>query len=477
MAGPQLELVPEGTGDTRVPPNDQAAEMSTLGGMLLSPDAIVEVLELVRGEDFYFPKHEIIFNAINTVFSRSEPTDVIMITEQLTRDGNLTKIGGASYLHTLESSVPTAANASYYASIVADKAILRKLVQSGTRITQLGYAAEGDPSELVNDAQVEIFTIGRAAGAQDAIVLRDAVNIAVNEMEEQAKSAKEGLDIPTGFRELDDVTNGLHPGQLVLIAARPGLGKSTLALDFARSAALRSNVPTVFFSLEMSASEISQRLLSAESSVPLSAIRKSKDLKSEGWKRINTIQSRLDDTPLYIDDSPNLTLSEIRAKCRRLKAQHGIKLVIIDYLQLMTSGKKVENRQQEVSEFSRSMKLLAKELEVPVIAISQLNRSSEARADKRPMLSDLRESGSIEQDADCVMFVYREEYYLANREPKPGTEEHAKWMSDMHNAHGKAEVIIAKQRHGPTGTVTLAFEAEMTRFSNYISDEALPERM
>ncbi|MBJ7433603.1 MAG: replicative DNA helicase, partial [Microbacteriaceae bacterium] len=395
MAGPKLELVPEGTGDTRVPPNDQAAEMSTLGGMLLSNDAIVEVLELIKGEDFYFPKHEIIFNAINTVFSRSEPTDVIMITDQLTRDGNLNKIGGASYLHTLESSVPTAASASYYASIVADKAILRKLVQSGTRITQLGYAAEGDPSELVNDAQVEIFAIGRSAGAQDAIVLRDAVKIAVNEMEEQAKSAKEGLDIPTGFRELDDVTNGLHPGQLVLIAARPGLGKSTLALDFARSAALRSNVPTVFFSLEMSASEISQRLLSAESSVPLNAIRKSKDLKSEGWKRINTIQSRLDDTPLYIDDSPNLTLSEIRAKCRRLKAQHGIKLVIIDYLQLMTSGKKVENRQQEVSEFSRSLKLLAKELSVPIVALSQLNRGPENAPDKKPQLSHLRESGSL----------------------------------------------------------------------------------
>jgi len=448
MAGPQLELVPEGTGDTRVPPNDQAAEMSTLGGMLLSPDAIVEVLELVRGEDFYFPKHEIIFNAINTVFSRSEPTDVIMITEQLTREGNLTKIGGASYLHTLESSVPTAANASYYASIVADKAILRKLVQSGTRITQLGYAAEGDPSELVNEAQVEIFTIGRASGAQDAIVLRDAVNIAVNEMEEQAKSAKEGLDIPTGFRELDDVTNGLHPGQLVLIAARPGLGKSTLALDFARSAALRSNVPTVFFSLEMSASEISQRLLSAESSVPLSAIRKSKDLKSEGWKRINTVQSRLDDTPLFIDDSPNLTLSEIRAKCRRLKAQHGIKLVIIDYLQLMTSGKKVENRQQEVSEFSRSLKLLAKELGVPIVALSQLNRGPENAPDKKPQLSHLRESGSLEQDADIVLLLHRERF------------------AEQGENRNDAEIHIAKHRNGEMRVLSVLFEGHYSRFSD-----------
>jgi replicative DNA helicase len=448
MAGPQLELVPEGTGDTRVPPNDQAAEMSTLGGMLLSSDAIAEVLELVKGEDFYYPKHEIIFNAINAVFSRSEPTDVIMITDQLTRDGNLNKIGGASYLHTLESSVPTAANASYYASIVADKAILRKLVQSGTRITQLGYAAEGDPSELVNDAQVEIFTIGRSAGAQDAIVLRDAVKIAVNEMEEQAKSAKEGLDIPTGFRELDDVTNGLHPGQLILIAARPGLGKSTLALDFARSAALRSNVPTVFFSLEMSATEISQRLLSAETSVPLSAIRKSKDLQSEGWKRINTLQPKLDDSPLYIDDSPNLTLSEIRAKCRRLKSQYGIKLVIIDYLQLMTSGKKVENRQQEVSEFSRSLKLLAKELGVPIVALSQLNRGPENSPDKKPQLSHLRESGSLEQDADIVLLLHRERF------------------AEQGENRNDAEIHIAKHRNGEMRVLQVLFEGHYSRFSD-----------
>lgn len=448
MAGPQLELVPEGTGDTRVPPNDQAAEMSTLGGMLLSSDAIADVLELVKAEDFYFPKHEIIFNAINTVFSRQEPTDVIMITEQLTRDGNLNKIGGASYLHTLESSVPTAANATYYASIVADKAILRKLVQSGTRITQLGYAAEGDPSELVNDAQVEIFAIGRSAAAQDAVVLRDAIKIAVNEMEDQAKSAKEGLDIPTGFRELDDVTNGLQPGQLILIAARPGLGKSTLALDFARSAALRSRVPTVFFSLEMSATEISQRLMSAETSVPLSAIRKSKDLQSEGWKRINTLQPKLDDIPLYIDDSPNLTLSEIRAKCRRLKSQFGIKLVIIDYLQLMTSGKKVENRQQEVSEFSRSLKLLAKELGVPIVALSQLNRGPESSPDKKPQLSHLRESGSLEQDADIVLLLHRERF------------------AEQGENRNDAEIHIAKHRNGEMRVLQVLFEGHYSRFSD-----------
>lgn len=448
MAGPKLELVPAGTGDARVPPNDQAAEMSTLGGMLLSKDASAIVLEMLTGEDFYYPKHEIIFTAINTVFGRSEPIDVIMITEQLTREGNLAKVGGASYLHTLESSVPTAANASYYAGIVADKSVLRKLVESGTRITQMGYAAEGEPSELVNEAQMDIFAIGRASGAHDALVLSDAVNIAVNEMERQAQQSKEGIDVPTGFRELDDVTNGLQPGQLVLIAARPGLGKSTLALDIARASALRANVPTVFFSLEMSASEISQRLLSAETSVPLSVIRKAKELKPEGWKRINSVQARIGETPLYIDDSPNLTLSEIRAKCRRLKAQHGIKLVIIDYLQLLTSGKKVESRQQEVSEFSRSLKLLAKELEVPIVALSQLNRGPEQTQDKRPLLSHLRESGSLEQDADIVLLLHRE-----------------RQMEQGQNTND-AEILIAKHRNGEMRDVRVIFEGHYSRFSD-----------
>jgi replicative DNA helicase len=448
MAGPQLDFVPTGTTDTRVPPNDQAAEMSTLGGMLLSKDAVAVVLEMLNAEDFYYPKHEIIFNAINTVFARQEPTDVIMITEQLTRDGNLAKVGGASYLHTLESSVPTAANASYYAGIVADKSVLRQLVQSGTRITQMGYAAEGEPIEMVNEAQMDIFSIGRNAGAQDATILKDAVNTAVEEMEEQLKKSKEGIDIPTGFRELDDVTNGLHPGQLILIAARPGLGKSTLALDFARSAAMRANVPTVFFSLEMSASEISQRLLSAESSVALSAIRKAKELRPEGWRRINSVQAKIGDTPLYIDDSPNLTLSEIRAKCRRLKAQHGIKLVIIDYLQLMTSGKKVENRQQEVSEFSRSLKLLAKELEVPIVALSQLNRGPEQTQDKKPQLSHLRESGSLEQDADIVLLLHRERFVAQGE------------------SNGDAEILIAKHRNGEMRELKVQFEGHYSRFSD-----------
>lgn len=447
MAGPQLELVPEGTGDSRVPPNDSAAEQSTLGGMLLSKDAAGDVLEIVKPHDFYLPKHEIIFRAINTLFSKGEPTDVIMVTEQLSREGNLQKVGGASYLHTLESSVPTAANASYYAGIVASKALLRRLVEVGTRITQMGFAAEGEPHDLVNSAQTEIFNIGRAAEANDAQFVHDTVGATIHELEEIQARGQTEPEIPTGFREVDEVTNGLHPGQLVLIAARPGLGKSTLALDFARSAAIKHKVPTVFFSLEMNAMEISQRLISAEASVYLSDIRKA-DLKGDAWRRITATQPKLIDTPLLIDDSPNLTLTEIRAKCRRLKQQHGIKLVIIDYLQLLTSGGKVESRQQEVSEFSRSLKLLAKELHVPVVALSQLNRNSEqGQGDKRPQLSQLRESGSLEQDADIVFLLHRERY-----------QEQGENRND-------AELIIAKHRNGPTKDIAVQFEGHYSRFS------------
>lgn len=448
VAGPQLELVPEGTGENRVPPNDVAAEMSTLGGMLLSKDAAGEVMEIVKPHDFYLPKHEIIFRAIHTLFSKAEPTDVIMVTEQLTREGNLAKVGGASYLHTLESSVPTAANATYYAGIVASKALLRSLVEAGTRITHMGYASEGNPSDLVNSAQTEIYNIGRAAEGNDALIVKDALHLAVLEMEEVAARGKTGVEIPTGFRELDEVTNGLHPGQLILIAARPGLGKSTLALDFARASAIRANVPTVFFSLEMSATEISQRLLSAESSIPLSHIRNATKLSGDAWKRINSIQPKMDDTPLLIDDSPNLTLSEIRAKARRLKQQHGIKLIIIDYLQLLTSGTRFESRQQEVSEFSRSLKLLAKELSVPVVALSQLNRNSEQGPDKRPQLSQLRESGSLEQDADIVILLHRERF------------------TEQGENRNDAELIIAKHRNGEMRNIPFIFEGHYSRFSD-----------
>jgi len=438
----------EARSTERTPPHDLLAEQSALGGMLLSKDAVADVVEVVRGTDFYIPKHEIIYDAILSLYSHGEPTDVITVTDELTKLGELSRAGGAEYLHTLTSLVPTAANAGYYANIVTEKALLRRLVEAGTRITQMGYKAEGEVLDLVNNAQAEIYSVTGAQEAEDYVPLTEAVTVAIDEIE--AASHKDGsmTGVPTGFSELDELTNGLHPGQMVIVAARPALGKSTLALDFARAAAIKHDMPTIFFSLEMGRSEIAMRLLSAEATVPLQSMRKGK-VDSKDWTTIASTRGRINDAPLYIDDSPNMTLVEIRAKCRRLKQRVGLKMVVIDYLQLMTSGKRVESRQQEVSEFSRALKLLAKELQVPVIALSQLNRGPEQRADKLPALSDLRESGSIEQDADMVILLHRESAYEKDN-PRAG----------------EADLIVAKHRNGPTKTVTVAFQGMYSRFAD-----------
>lgn len=432
----------------RTPPHDLLAEQSALGGMLLSKDAVADVVEAVRGYDFYVPKHEIIYDAVLALYARGEPTDVITVTDELTKIGELARAGGAEYLHTLTSLVPTAANAGYYAAIVAEKALLRRLVEAGTRITQMGYKAEGEVLDLVNSAQAEIYAVTGTQEADDYIPLTEAVTSAIDEIE--AAKGKDGsmTGVPTGFTELDELTNGLHPGQMIIVAARPALGKSTLALDFARAAAIKNNQPAILFSLEMGRSEIAMRLLSAESSVPLQDMRKGM-VNQADWKTIAATRGRINDAPLYIDDSPNMTLVEIRAKCRRLKQRVGLKLVVIDYLQLMTSGKRVESRQQEVSEFSRALKLLAKELQVPVVALSQLNRGPEQRADKLPALSDLRESGSIEQDADVVILLHRDSVY-----------------EKTSSRPGEADLIVAKHRNGPTKTVLVTFQGMYSRFAD-----------
>ncbi len=430
----------------RTPPHDFLAEQSTLGGMLLSKDAVADVTDAIRGTDFYVPKHEVIYDAIFTLYSHGEPTDVIAVTAELSKNGNLQRAGGAEYLHTLTGIVPTAANAGYYAEIVGEKALLRRLVEAGTRIAQMGFDGQGEASELVNNAQAEIYSVSGGKASEDYVPLEIALEAAVEEIE-AAEATSGGLTgVPTGFRELDALTNGLHPGQLIIIAARPALGKSTLALDICRSAAISAGKSTVFFSLEMGRAEIAMRLLSAETAVPLQAMR-SGSLDSSNWRRLAATRARVNDAPFFIDDSPNMTLVEIRAKCRRLKQQHDLQLVVIDYLQLMTSGKRVESRQQEVSEFSRALKLLAKELQVPVIALSQLNRGPEQRVDKKPAISDLRESGSLEQDADMVILLHREGAYDKDSERK-----------------GEADFIIAKQRNGPTGTVVVAFQGHFSRF-------------
>jgi replicative DNA helicase len=445
---PEAERPRDGWQGERTPPHDLLAEQSAIGGMLLSKDAVADVLEAVRSVDFYIPKHEIIFDSILTLYSHGEPTDVIAVTDELTKSGNLQRAGGPEYLHTLTGLVPTAANAGYYASIVAEKAVLRRLVEAGTRIVQMGYASEGEVTDLVNNAQAEIYGVAGGVEAEDYVPLVQAIEAATEEIEHASGRDGSMTGVPTGFAELDTLTNGLHPGQLILIAARPALGKSTLALDFARAAAITNDMPAIFFSLEMGRSEIAMRLLSAESSVPLQNMRKG-TVDSRDWTTIAHTRGRINDAPLYIDDSPNMTLVEIRAKCRRLKQRVGLKMVIIDYLQLMTSGKRVESRQQEVSEFSRALKLLAKELQVPVVALSQLNRGPEQRSDKMPALSDLRESGSLEQDADVVILLHRESAYEKDN-PRAG----------------EADFIVAKHRNGPTRTITVAFQGHFSRFQD-----------
>lgn len=441
-------LAPVPSSDPRVAPHNLDAEQSTLGGMLLSQEAVAEVFETVSGVDFYAPKHELIFNAVLNLFGRGEPTDVIAVTDELNKQGNLVKAGGADYLHSLTGYVPTAANAGYYAKIVADKAILRRLIEAGTRIAQAGYESQGEVEDLVNQAQAEIYKVSSQSSREDYVPLSDSLEAAIQEIEGAQKRGGELTGVPTGFTDLDAYTHGLHAGQLIIVAARPAVGKSTFALDLARNAAVKHNQATIFFSLEMGRSDIAMRLMSAESSIYLQSMRKG-TVTDADWTRLAAVRGRINDAPLFIDDSPNMSLVEIRAKCRRLAQQVDLKLVVIDYIQLMSSGKKVESRQQEVSEFSRALKLLAKELGLPVVALSQLNRQAEQAKDKKPELSHLRESGSLEQDADVVVLLHREGIYEKD-----------------HPRAGEADLILAKQRNGPTGTVVVAFHGQYSRFVN-----------
>jgi replicative DNA helicase len=440
------EIASRGDEFERTPPHDVAAEQCVLGGMLLSKDAISDVIEVIRASDHYRPAHQIVHEAVLDLYARGEPADAITVANELNRRGELARIGGGPYLHTLIASVPTAANAGYYARIVRERAIMRRLVEAGTRIVQFGYAGDADADELVDRAQAEVYSVTDRRIAEDYHSLSEIMPGALDEIEAINSHTGQLTGVPTGFSDLDSLTNGLHPGQMIVIAARPAVGKSALALDFARSATIRHQLPTVLFSLEMGRNEITMRLLAAEARVPMSVMRNGQ-MSDDDWARLARRMSEVADAPLFIDDSPNMSLMEIRAKCRRLKQRHELKMVIIDYLQLMSSPRRVENRQQEVSEMSRSLKLLAKELEVPVVALSQLNRSPEQRTDKRPMLSDLRESGSIEQDSDVVILLHREDMY--ERESARA---------------GEADLIIAKHRNGPVATITVAFQGHYSRF-------------
>jgi replicative DNA helicase len=607
QGGGHEERSPE-MGFDRTPPQDLAAEQCVLGAMMLSKDAIADVSETIRDTDFYRPAHEIVFDAITDLYARGEPADAITVAAELTKRGEMARIGGAPYLHTLVASVPLAANAGYYAHIVREKAILRRLVEAGTKIVQIGYAGEGEVDDVVDQAQAEIYQVTEKRTTEDYAPLKDIMEGALDEIEAIDSRGDAMIGVPTGFTDLDELTNGLHPGQMVIVAARPAMGKalaldtplptptgwtsmgevavgdeligadgrptkvvaatevmidrpcfeltfsdgstliadaehqwavagpngpiirttanlrqamesqpdvnpvipgsapqevvghglstglpgegdrwiewiepapsvpvrcvevdnsehlylagksmvpthnSTLGLDLARSASIKHGLTSCIFSLEMSRNEITMRLLSAEGKVPLHHMRNGK-MTDEDWAKLARKMGEVSEAPLFIDDSPNLTMMEIRAKARRLKQRHDLKLIVIDYLQLMTSGKRVESRQLEVSEFSRSIKLLAKELEVPVIAICQLNRGAEQRTDKRPMLSDLRESGSLEQDADVVILLHREDAY-ERESTRPG----------------EADFIVAKHRNGPTAQLTVAFQGHYSRFVDMAHD-------
>ena len=419
---------------SRTPPQDDVAEQSVLGAMLMSKDAIADVVESVRGTDFYRPAHETIFDAVLDLYGRGEPADAVTVAAQLQRSGELGRIGGAPYLHTLVSGVPIAANAGDYSEIVREK------------IVQIGYAGEGDVDDVVDRAQAEVYGVTDKRTSEDYAPLSEIMEGALDEIE--AISNRDGamIGVPTGFFDLDELTNGLHPGQMIIVAARPAMGKSTLGLDVARAASIKHGMSSVIFSLEMSRNEITMRLLSAEARIALNSMRNG-HMNDDDWSRLARKMGEVSSAPLFIDDSPNMTMMEIRAKARRLKQRHDLRLIIVDYLQLMQSGRRVESRQLEVSEFSRQLKLLAKELEVPVIAISQLNRGAEQRTDKRPMLSDLRESGSLEQDADMVVLIHREDAY-ERESTRPG----------------EADLIVAKHRNGPTATVVVAFQGHYSRF-------------
>ncbi|MCT1867567.1 replicative DNA helicase [Dermabacter sp. p3-SID358] len=448
MSSALLEPGPD-QGMDRLPPQDLGAEQGVLGGMMLSKDAIADVVEKLRSNDFYRPAHELIYEAIIDLYGRGEPADFVTVADALRERGNLEKVGGAPYLADLIDAVPTAANAGFYAEIVAERATLRRLVEAGTRIVQLGFAADGgEVDAAVNEAQAQVYSVTDRTKSEDYVKLSEVIEPTMDFIEMLQSRGGQVNGVPTGFAEFDELTQGLHPGQMIIFAGRPAMGKTTLGMDVMRSAAIHNGMASAIFSLEMDRQEIMMRIMAAEAQVPMSRLRDG-TVDDQDWERLARATTRFMDAPLYIDDSANMTLMEIRAKCRRLKQKADLKLVVIDYLQLMSSGKRVESRQQEVSEFSRALKLLAKEIEVPVIAISQLNRGNEQRTDKKPMMSDLRESGSIEQDADLIVLIHREDYY---------EKESAR--------AGEADLIVAKHRNGATKTIPVAFEGHYSRFKD-----------
>jgi len=432
----------------KLPPQNLEAERSTLGSMLLDRDAIGRVFEILNEDAFYLDSHRRIFRAILDLYDRNEPVDYITLTDLLSRWGDLEAAGGASYLTSLTDSVPTAAHAEHYARIVKEKFILRNLIRVSTEIVSRCYAAEDQADKLLDEAERSIFDLSQNRQRGSILKIKDVIHDAMEMVENLSKHETHITGVPMGYPDLDEMTSGLQPGELVILAARPSMGKTAFCLNIAANAAIEAKIPVAIFSLEMSAESLVSRMLCAEARVNLQAVR-SGHLGEGDLGHLSMAAGRLFDASVFIDDSPNSNVLEMRSKARRLKAEHNIGLVIIDYIQMMQGVGKTDNRQQEVSAISRSLKSLAKELRAPVLVLSQLSRAPEARSDRRPQLSDLRESGAIEQDADLVMFIYREAYYEKDKKDDKS-----------------AEIIIAKQRNGPTGAAKLIFNSNYTRFDS-----------
>jgi replicative DNA helicase len=439
----------------RNPPQNISAEQAALGSMLLQEDAILHGVDILRPEDFYKKAHQNIFKCILELFEKSRGVDLVTLTEELNRKNLLEEIGGVTYLTNLINSVPTAANIEHYIKIIEEKSILRNLINNATKIVSMGYEEKEDAKILLDKAEHLIFEVSERNLGQSFVPIKEILQDSFEKIENLYHRDEFITGIPSGFDEFDDITTGFQPSELIVIAGRPGMGKTAFCMSIAQYIAVLKNIPVALFSLEMSKSQLVQRMLCSEARVDAHNLRKGRLAESD-WPTLSMAAGRLASAPIFIDDTAGITCLEIRAKARRLKAQHELGLVIIDYLQLITSSGRVENRQQEISEISRSLKGLARELNVPIIAVSQLSRAVEQRIERRPRLSDLRESGAIEQDADLVVFLYREEYYKTKTEKK-----------------GIAEVIISKQRNGPTGQIDLAFVKEYAKFENLarISEE------
>ena len=433
----------------RIPPHNDEAERSVLGSALLDKDALLDVVESVTADDFYNEAHKEIFKAVTDLYKKSAPVDVLTVSEELKKRNSLEMVGGRAYIAALSADVPSTSNAAEYAKIISNKASLRRLIGTAGDIMQASYDENLETNTILDMAERQIFEIAQKGQKSDFAHIKDVLLENINIIDKMSEMEGNLTGITTGFRDLDQLTSGLHRSDLIILAARPAMGKTAFALSVAQGAAIKGNASVMIFSMEMSKEQLGQRLLSMESRIEMQSLKTGK-LERKDWDQINMALDTLSRANINIDDTPGISIMEMKNKCRRLKAEKGLDLIVIDYLQLMSiEGKKTESRTQEISQLSRSLKLLARELDCPVIVLSQLSRAVESRPNKRPMLSDLRESGSIEQDADIVIFLYRDEYY------NPETDK-----------PGECEVIVAKHRSGPTGTVDVTWLGKYTRFAD-----------